>query len=261
MKDAYSFDRDREGLDVSYQKMFEAYERIFRRVGLDDPGRPGGSRGHWRRRHSRVYGARRIRARPKWSTAPHASMPRTWKRPRQASRPRKIRGREAADGAPACKRSRPRVCGLLRSWRSFSAYRRRQMIKTLIYKADEPVVAVLVRGDREVNELKLARALGVRSGGACRRGDRRDGTGAPVGFAGPVGLDGLTIVADLEVPSIHDGITGANKADTHLRHVAYGRDYRADLVADVASSTSRAISVRSAGDAGVRPGHRSGTSL
>jgi prolyl-tRNA synthetase, family II len=232
MKDAYSFDRDRAGLDVSYQKMFEAYERIFRRVGLEtravlaDPGAIGGDD-----THEFMVLADTGEAEVVYCTECQyaANVEKAAARVLPAQDP----GDGKSVAVPPFQEIPTPGVRTIAELEAFLGLPATQMIKTLIYKADDRVVAVLVRGDREVNELKLARALGASSVEPADAATVEKATGAPVGFAGPVGLDGLMIVADLEVPFIHDGITGANKADTHLRHVAYGRDYRADLVADV----------------------------
>src|SRR5690606_41393870 len=100
-------------------------------------------------------------------------------------------------------------------------------------------VGALVRGDRELNEVKLQRALGASSLEAASPEIVEGVTGAPVGFAGPVGLKGVRILADHEVVAIQDGITGANKADAHLAHVQYGRDYEADEVVDIRTVVER----------------------
>ncbi|MEX0702061.1 MAG: proline--tRNA ligase, partial [Planctomycetales bacterium] len=99
-----------------------------------------------------------------------------------------------------------------------------RMIKTLIYVADGTPVAVLLRGDAEVNEGKLRRALGATSLELADEATIEQVTGAPVGFAGPVGLK-CRIVADHDVPAIAAPITGANKKDAHLANVHLRRDY------------------------------------
>jgi len=107
-----------------------------------------------------------------------------------------------------------------------------QLIKTLIYTAgDEPVV-VLVRGDREAGEKKIAAVLGRPVEMAPPEVIERV-TGAPVGFAGPVGLKNVRILADPEVLQVQDGVTGANEGDAHLVHVMAGRDFPRPETADL----------------------------
>ena len=100
-----------------------------------------------------------------------------------------------------------------------------QMIKTLIYVADGQPAAVLVRGDHEANEGKVRRALGATSLALADPATITQVTGAPVGFAGPVGLN-CRIIADHDIPLIANAVTGANAADAHYTGVNVGRDYQ-----------------------------------
>lgn len=228
MKDAYSFDRDEVGLERSYVKMYRAYERIFRRMGLEtravlaDSGAIGGDDNH-----EFMVLAETGEAEIVYCTACDyaANVEKAEARLEGAAVP-------AASGPGVEEIATPGV-RTIAELEAFLSLPSSRMIKTLIYRADDRTVAVLVRGDREVNEVKLKRILGAQSVEPADAQTVQEATGAPVGFAGPVGLEGVTIVADLEVPLIADGVTGANKADTHLRHVWYGRDYEAHVVADV----------------------------
>src|SRR5262249_23944295 len=101
-------------------------------------------------------------------------------------------------------------------------------LKSLLYRAGGDVVLVLVRGDRAVNETKLARFLKVGEVTLASDDEVEQATGAAVGFAGPVGFKGR-IVADKEVTNVLDGVTGANQTDHHLVHVQYGRDFTSEL--------------------------------
>jgi prolyl-tRNA synthetase len=94
-------------------------------------------------------------------------------------------------------------------------------------------VAALVRGDHELNESKLGRALGAGSVELADEETIERVTGAPVGFAGPVGLEGVEIVADRAVMGIRDGVTGANRADAHLMGVTPGEDFTPHHLADI----------------------------
>jgi prolyl-tRNA synthetase len=110
----------------------------------------------------------------------------------------------------------------------------RQMIKTLIYTADGRPVAVLVRGDHEANEGKIRRALGVGTLALAPPGVIERVTGAPVGFAGPVGLhEKITILADRDLLAMVNAVSGANAADAHLLGVNLHRDFEPELVADL----------------------------
>jgi len=100
-----------------------------------------------------------------------------------------------------------------------------QMIKTLIYIADSKPVAVLVRGDHDVNEAKLARSVSAKTLTLADEETIKKITGGPLGFSGPCGLKGMDIIVDHAVAKIEDGVTGANKQDKHLVHVVPGRDF------------------------------------
>jgi prolyl-tRNA synthetase len=97
----------------------------------------------------------------------------------------------------------------------------------------EAFFAVLIRGDLEVNEIKLAAALKASEVALAADTDVVRLTGAPVGFAGPVGLEGIPVIADLSVTALNDAVTGALARDLHYTHVAYGRDFVPWLVTDI----------------------------
>ncbi|MDD2554328.1 MAG: YbaK/EbsC family protein, partial [Desulfotomaculaceae bacterium] len=108
-----------------------------------------------------------------------------------------------------------------------------EIIKTLLYETDTEVVAVLVRGDRDVNEIKLLNLLGCLRVDLAGENTIKKVTGASRGFSGPVGLQGVKIIADLEVPSIVNAVTGANRDHVHLLNVNPGRDFSIDILTDV----------------------------
>jgi prolyl-tRNA synthetase len=101
-----------------------------------------------------------------------------------------------------------------------------RFLKSLLYVASGETILAVVRGDHELNEIKLARALGVSEVRLASTEEVQQATGAPVGFAGPVGFRGKVLV-DAFAAAVMDGITGANENDAHLIHVAFGRDYQA----------------------------------
>jgi prolyl-tRNA synthetase len=108
-----------------------------------------------------------------------------------------------------------------------------KFLKTIIYVADGEPVAVLVRGDDEINEVKLQLILSVNEISLADEQTVVSVTNAPVGFVGPVGLKGVKIVADLSAVEVSNAVTGANKKDYHIKNVNYKRDYSADVVADI----------------------------
>jgi len=218
MKDAYSFDIGWDEADVSYKAMYEAYKRIFKRCGLRtkiveaDTGAMGGSSSH----EFMVLadsGEDGIVECKKCSYAANLE--------RAESR---ISGPVEFDGAE--KEIEEVATPNLRSVEEVAAFFKSppaRLIKTLIYKVDEEAVAVLVPGDRDVNEIKLARVLGVEELELADDAMIEKATGAPVGFAGPVGLS-ISIYADERLRGYRGAVTGANKADTHIQYVDLERD-------------------------------------
>lgn len=228
MKDLYSFDRDEAGLDVSYRKMYEAYERVFARCGLTtraveaDPGAIGGNV-----THEFMVLADAGEAEIVYCTACDYAA----NTEKAASAPPPA---QQSDGVPAAAvpvdtpgaRTIEEVAALLGVDTS-------QLLKTLIFLADGQPVAAVVRGDHDVNPVKLQRVLAASEVMLAPAEVIERVTNAPVGFAGPVGLTGVRVVADAWAWAVSDAITGANAADKHLRHVVPGRDWQADLVADI----------------------------
>jgi prolyl-tRNA synthetase len=113
----------------------------------------------------------------------------------------------------------------------------KKFIKTMIYVADKKPVVVLVRGDHEINEMKLQVLLGASETTLADEQTVISVTNAPIGFAGPAGLKNIKIIADLCVAELSNALTGANKKDYHLKNVNFKRDYNADVVADIRKIT------------------------
>ena len=107
------------------------------------------------------------------------------------------------------------------------------LIKTMIFESDEEFVAVLVRGDLEINEVKLKNHLDCAHLQLASEAKIEQITGGPQGFSGPVGLEGIRIIADPTVMDLKQAATGANTLDTHLVGVVPGRDFRPETVVDV----------------------------
>ena len=193
MKDAYSFDASDEQAEVSYMKMYEAYRRIFTRCGLTfravqaDSGAIGGNFSHEFMVLAKTgedtivvctaceYAANMEKAEVKLAAAATA------------------RGHAANR-----QRSRPPANARLRRSATFSAFPPSRLIKTLVYLADGKPVAVLVRGDREVEEVKLKNLLKVADVELADDKQIFDATGVPTGYLGPVGI-AIRVVADQEI--------------------------------------------------------------
>ncbi len=230
MKDAYTFHVDAADLDVAYRAMEAAYRRVFERCGLGytqveaDTGNIGGSESHEFMVLAGTgedailscpechYGANVEKA----AAGPVAPAP-PWPLAK-ASEPQRV---ETPD-----MRSVEQVA-------QFLGIAPAHLIKTLIFETDAERVAVLIRGDLEVNEVKLKNALGCTHLQLASEAVIAEVTGGPQGFSGPVGLSGLRLVADPTVLELEVAATGANAADAHLVGVVPGRDFEPTLTADV----------------------------
>ncbi|MDD6213582.1 MAG: proline--tRNA ligase [Firmicutes bacterium] len=231
MKDAYSFDLDEAGLDVSYKKMYDAYCRIFTRLGLDftivdaDSGAMGGS----------------------------------------GSQEFMVKSPVGEDGIAYCD-----ACGYAANYEKAECVPQEKncgetelqlekvetpevhtieelveflktepyvFAKTIIYKADDKYIAAMVRGDREINEVKLKNLVGCTDDLELAEPFAvREITHAQVGFAGPIGLD-IPVYADLEVMRMKNFIIGANETNYHYKNVNVHRDFEPTVVADIRTIT------------------------
>jgi prolyl-tRNA synthetase len=227
MKDAYSFDVDAAALNASYDKMYQAYCRIFERCGLAyvsveaESGPIGGDASH----EFMVLadnGEDQIVQCPSCGYA--ANLERA-----ELGEPR---GAAPAAAGGAIQKVPTPGHSTIEQVSAFLKCRPAQMLKTLIYLADGQAAAAIVRGDHEANENKLRRALGVARLELADENTIRKVTGAPVGFAGPVGLK-CRIIADRDAMRVADGVTGANEGDMHLTGVRPGRDFTPEKVADI----------------------------
>lgn len=227
MKDAYSFDRDREDAEASYQAIYAAYIRIFKRCGLRvkvveaDSGVIGGSSSH----EFMVLadaGEDGLVECDQCAYAANLEQAEGLRRdtPEFEAEPLPLEEVETLD-----KKSVADVA-------DFLGVPEAQLVKTLIYTVGDKPVAVLIPGDCEVNEIKLCRAFQVP--GVVLAADPVVGevTGAPVGFAGPVRLS-IPIYADRRLQGCTGGVVGANKKDYHLRHAALGRDVDVTAYVDI----------------------------
>ncbi len=228
MKDGYSFHASEEDCRREYDNMFQAYSRIFHRCGLEfrpveaDTGAIGGSRSH----EFQVLaesGEDAVASCPSCGYAANVELAAARAEPRATASSRMLEkvstpGQRTVEEVSA-----------------FLGVPAERFVKTLVYVTDagDPVVA-LVRGDRSLSEAKLKNALAA---GAVTLADERiveRVTGAPIGFAGPVGLK-TRMVADSWLRGIHDAFTGANEADRHWVGFDLERDAPevefADLVA------------------------------
>lgn len=234
MKDAYSFDRDQEGLDKSYQEMYGTYERIFTRCGLTfrpveaDTGAIGGSNSHEFTALSEV-GESEIAYCEACDMA--ATVERAACTDAPASEEAELPTEEVH--TPGTK--------TIEEVADFLGIPQTKTMKALLFVTydeegkENGYVAAFVRGDRELNMTKLVNALGIPEHSIEFADEEKMGaaTGCVGGFTGPVGLHDCTIVADSELPGLKNLCAGACKVDYHMKNVNYGRDYKADIVTDI----------------------------
>ena len=229
MKDAYSFDSDEKGAEKSYERMYEAYQNIFRRCGLRfraveaDTGSIGGNFSHEFMVLSET-GEDQIVNCTSCDYAANLEKAEVKQKPDQD-----IQAKEDAAALEEVETPDKKTIEEVSAFLSISPDR---LVKTLIYTVDNNTVAVLVRGDRELNEAKLKNLLNGDQLEMASQDMVRSITGAPVGFAGPVGLK-IKIIADNDIKGMADFVTGGNRKDLHLRNVNLGRDFKADMFGDL----------------------------
>ncbi|MDR1411240.1 MAG: proline--tRNA ligase [Spirochaetaceae bacterium] len=260
MKDAYSFHTDDASLDEHYDAMGRAYRRIFKRCGLTvipvraDSGAMGGSGSEEFMVESEIGDNTLILC---GACAYAANVEKA-----SCKKDYSVPASPGAEAAPAIEKIDTPAVRTIEELCAFLKTGADRFIKTLIYRAanveldlsgapgcsglerrrpapDAPEVygeaffAVLIRGDLDVNEVKLAAALKAAEVTLAQDSDVERLTGAPLGFAGPVGLGSVPVIADETVTALCDAVTGALEKDLHYRHVVYGRDFTPWLVADL----------------------------
>lgn len=230
MKDAYSFDVDEEGAEISYIKMKETYQNIFGRCGLKfkmveaDTGAIGGSFSHEFMVLAESgedliagcqkcdYGSNIEKAECLAQKGEFSSDAGLWKERESVSTPNLTAVKEVA---------------------SFLGVNPEQLVKTLFVQADQEIVAVLIRGDYELNEVKLKNLLGAAEITMADKETIETVTGGSMGFSGPVGLKNVRLLADYSVKNLVNFVTGANLKDTHLINVNWERDCPVPAFADL----------------------------
>jgi prolyl-tRNA synthetase len=226
MKDAYSFDVDEKAADLSYEKMYRAYRRIFERCGLKfraveaDTGSIGGSYSH----EFMVLADSGEDAIVSCNACEYAANV-------EKAEARKPAAPEHADPRPLEKVATPDQ-RTIEEVSAFLGVPESTMVKTLVLMADNEPVVALLRGDHDLNEIKLKNFLGATELEMANDEIVAKVTGAPVGFAGPVGLS-VRIVADLAVEGMRNFVTGGNAKDLHLKNVNLGRDCTVPRFADI----------------------------
>jgi prolyl-tRNA synthetase len=228
MKDAYSFHADVEDCRREYGNMYQAYNRIFTRCGLRfrpveaDTGAIGGSQSH----EFQVLADSGEDAIISCSHCDYAAN--LEKAEVRAAPPRR---RIPAESLKLEKVSTPGKKSVAQV-AEFFQLPAEKFVKTLVYDTDTGLVAALVRGDHEINELKLRAALGSHELTLADESSAASATGAVPGFLGPIGLK-LRMIADLSIQGMSDAVTGANEANAHFIHVDQERDFTPTAFADL----------------------------
>lgn len=227
MKDAYSLDADEEGLDDLYPHIYQAYVNIFERCNLEavaveaDPGMMGGTGSHEfmllnPQGEDTVVLCTGCDYRANLELA-HAGWP-----------------QDDSSMLPTEEVATPGV-DTIAGLADYLDVEERQTSKVVFYTMDDELIFAVIRGDLDINETKLARALGTEDFEAASE-DAIRRAGAVPGYASPMALEGrATIIVDESVPAARNLVAGANKAGYHLLNVNYGRDYTADQVVDIAT--------------------------
>lgn len=231
MKDAYSFDKDWEGLNKSYDEMYDAYEKIFDRCGLiyraveADTGAMGGSDSH-------EFCALSEHGESEIAFCEQCDLAATTERADCVD--------DEYDEAEMLPLETVHTPGTktIEEVASFLGLEAKQTIKALlfeVYDQEYRYVAAFIRGDREMNMTKLINALGIPEHAIAFADEEAMGeeTGAVGGFTGPVGLHGCKIVVDSELTKMKNLCAGACKVDHHMLNVNYDRDYKGDIVTDI----------------------------
>jgi prolyl-tRNA synthetase len=244
MKDLYSFDADESGLDESYQKTCQAYKNIYARLSLPalmieaDSGAIGGKDSHEfmvlaeNGEDEVIYCSNCGYA----ANAEKAQFIKTAEPVQAVSRGLESSEGEARNLLPLEEIATPEM-KTIEEVADFVGVSTSQTLKAVFYFVDGEFIFAVIRGDLEVNETKLRNALKC-SELRLATEDEVDEAELVAGFASPIGVKGVKVVADDSITSGFNFIVGANKTGYHFRNANYPRDFRVDLVADIALAQS-----------------------
>jgi prolyl-tRNA synthetase len=228
MKDLYSFDADEAGLDESYQKMCQAYKNIYARLGLPtlivdaDSGAIGGKESHEFMVITETGEDEVIRC----SNCGYAA------NVEKAQFVKTAVLSEAKNPLPLQEIATPGA-ETIEEVAGFVGVPTSQILKAVFYFADGEFIFVTIRGDLEVNETKLRNTLKCSELRLATEGEV-NGAGLVAGFASPLGVKGVKVIADDSITSGSNFIVGANKPVYHFKNANYPRDFQVDLIADIA---------------------------
>jgi prolyl-tRNA synthetase len=226
MLDLYSFDADDAGLEQSYQKMIVAYQNIYRRCGLPalmveaDSGAIGGKDSHEFMALA-PSGEDEVLHCPGCGYAANAEKASFQKGDPSQEEPLPLE--EVATPGIVTIEDLARFLGVPRA----------RTLKAVFCSCDGKIVFAAIRGDLEINEIKLKRALGCPELRLATEQEAK-GAGLVAGWASPLGLRGIKTVADDSVALARNLVAGGNRPDTHIRNVNYPRDFTVDIMTDIA---------------------------
>ncbi len=235
MKDAYTFDRNEESFKKSYQNMVDAYSKAFTRCGLEtkivesDTGAMGGKAAHefmvivdTEGGENVIFYCDKCEYAANMDKAISVEL-----KPDTREDMQKPLEKVATPGAKT-----------VEEVTAFLNVPAKKLVKTLLYKADGEVVAAMIRGDRQINEIKLKNSLGCIELEMADAATVEKITHATVGFAGPVGLKDVRMIGDEEITRMKNFVTGANQDDYHFVNVNVGRDLKIEHVVDIRNAQS-----------------------
>ena len=226
MKDLYSFDADEAGLDLSYQKMLQAYRNVYARCGLQtivveaDSGAIGGKDSH----EFMVIAETGEDEIVYCSRCDYA-----------ANGEKAISGKGGMEVEPLEPVQEVATPGArtIEEVAGFLGVPKERTLKAVFYSADGELVFVAIRGDLEVNEVKLKNTLKCTELRLANDAEVQE-AGLVAGSASAIGVEGVSVVADDSITAGNNFVVGANKPDAHLKSVNYPRDFKVDVLADIA---------------------------
>ncbi|HVI21245.1 MAG TPA: proline--tRNA ligase, partial [Bacillus sp. (in: firmicutes)] len=227
MKDGYSFHSSNESLDETYDKVFQAYSNIFSRCGLNfraviaDSGAMGGKDTHEFMVLSDV-GEDTIAYSDTSNYAANIEMA-----------PAVTHYEKSNESLKDMEKVLTENQKTIANVSNFLAVTEQQCIKSLLFKVDEQFVLVLVRGDHEVNDIKLKNLYNAGTVELAEAEETIKVLGCSVGSLGPVAVSGVEVIADHAIKEIVNGVCGANEEDYHFMSVNPDRDFRVDRYEDL----------------------------
>lgn len=231
MKDAYSFDMDEKGLNDSYNNMYNAYKKIFTRLGINykivksDTGAMGGLLSEEFQAITDI-GEDKLVICEACGYSANSDVAKCTLLTENKDEELKIRELVKTPSA-----------GTIEEVSKYLEEDKEKFVKTLIYKIDEKYYAILVKGNNEVNEAKVKKLLKANEVSLASPEEVEEVTGAALGFAGPIGLE-VPVILDNEIMNMKNFIVGANKTDYHYKNVNL-EDFNYLIVGDIRCITEQ----------------------